>query len=150
MSQFKEEKRSEVSKKSFTHRRIRLTLLWNYLWFWVQLIDDVCPWFQLLSISYITHGFILFHQAIVVQDTFCLRGYWNTPENLSKDQIVEWFKSQIQQLGFLDLKEALYFPQNPGILLKSLHLFLINFFLYSTEGLRSINIKWFLLPSMTL
>ncbi|ONK56522.1 uncharacterized protein A4U43_C10F9670 [Asparagus officinalis] len=58
--------------------------------------------------------------AIVVQDTFCLRGYWNTPENLSKDQIVEWFKSQIQQLGFLDLKEALYFPQNPDIRLRGI------------------------------
>lgn len=49
---------------------------------------------------------------IAVQDALCVRGYWNTPEDVSKAQILEWFKTQIKQMGFLDLKDALYFPQS--------------------------------------
>lgn len=49
---------------------------------------------------------------IAVQDSLCVRGYWNTPEDISKVQVLEWFKTQILQVGFLDLKDALYFPQS--------------------------------------
>lgn len=50
---------------------------------------------------------------IAVEDVLCVRGYWNMPEDVSKAYIVEWFKGHIQQTGFLDLKDTLYFPQKP-------------------------------------
>ncbi|XP_038982564.1 protein COFACTOR ASSEMBLY OF COMPLEX C SUBUNIT B CCB2, chloroplastic isoform X2 [Phoenix dactylifera] len=50
---------------------------------------------------------------IAVGDVLCVRGYWNMTEDLSKAHIVEWFKSQIQQTGFHDLEDTLYFPQKP-------------------------------------
>ncbi|XP_072986633.1 protein COFACTOR ASSEMBLY OF COMPLEX C SUBUNIT B CCB2, chloroplastic isoform X1 [Typha latifolia] len=51
---------------------------------------------------------------IAVNDALCIRGYWNTPEDLSQTDLIEWFKTQIQQTGFLDLKDILYFPKFTG------------------------------------
>lgn len=48
---------------------------------------------------------------ISIQDSLCARGYWNTPSNLSKSHIVDWFKGQTQQIGLSDLNNTLYFPQ---------------------------------------
>ncbi|KAF8379425.1 hypothetical protein HHK36_028860 [Tetracentron sinense] len=50
---------------------------------------------------------------ISIQDALCVRGYWNTPEDVSKASIIDWFKRQIDQLGLSDLKDTLYFPQSP-------------------------------------
>nr|XP_029123068.1 protein COFACTOR ASSEMBLY OF COMPLEX C SUBUNIT B CCB2, chloroplastic isoform X2 [Elaeis guineensis] len=50
---------------------------------------------------------------IAVGDVLCVRGCWNMTEDVSKAHIVEWFKSQIQQTGFHDLEDTLYFPQKP-------------------------------------
>ncbi|RWR75549.1 protein COFACTOR ASSEMBLY OF COMPLEX C SUBUNIT B CCB2, chloroplastic [Cinnamomum micranthum f. kanehirae] len=47
---------------------------------------------------------------ISVQDALCIRGCWNIREDASKVDILELFKRQIQQIGFSDLKDALYFP----------------------------------------
>lgn len=58
--------------------------------------------------------------AIAVQDALCVRGYWNTPENYSKAQLLEWFKSQIKQVGLLELKDMLYFPQTPDTRLQGM------------------------------
>ncbi|OAY78897.1 Protein COFACTOR ASSEMBLY OF COMPLEX C SUBUNIT B CCB2, chloroplastic [Ananas comosus] len=48
---------------------------------------------------------------IRVNNALCIRGYWNTPEDVSRVAMIELFKSQIQQSGLLDLKDALYFPK---------------------------------------
>ncbi|EER94628.1 hypothetical protein BDA96_01G344900 [Sorghum bicolor] len=50
--------------------------------------------------------------VIAIGDLFCIRGYWNPPANTSKYAMIEWFKSQMQQLGLVDLKDALYFPNS--------------------------------------
>ncbi|XP_058104774.1 protein COFACTOR ASSEMBLY OF COMPLEX C SUBUNIT B CCB2, chloroplastic isoform X2 [Magnolia sinica] len=48
---------------------------------------------------------------ISVQDALCARGYWNVREDATKSDMLDWFKGQIQQIGFSDLKDTLYFPQ---------------------------------------
>lgn len=48
---------------------------------------------------------------ISVQDALCVRGYWIIREDASKADILDWFREQIQQIGFSDLKDTLYFPQ---------------------------------------
>ncbi|GFP87670.1 hypothetical protein PHJA_000910700 [Phtheirospermum japonicum] len=48
---------------------------------------------------------------ISVQDALCVRGYWNTPKDLSKEKIADWFRMQIQRIGFSDLKDTVYFQQ---------------------------------------
>ncbi|CAI9762395.1 unnamed protein product [Fraxinus pennsylvanica] len=48
---------------------------------------------------------------IVVQDALCVRGYWNTPRDVSKENALDWFKKQIQRFGFSNLKDTIYFPQ---------------------------------------
>ncbi|XP_058210924.1 protein COFACTOR ASSEMBLY OF COMPLEX C SUBUNIT B CCB2, chloroplastic isoform X2 [Rhododendron vialii] len=48
---------------------------------------------------------------ILVQGALCVRGYWNTPRDVSKVDALGWFQKQIQQIGFSDLKDTLYFPQ---------------------------------------
>ncbi|XP_065870284.1 protein COFACTOR ASSEMBLY OF COMPLEX C SUBUNIT B CCB2, chloroplastic isoform X2 [Euphorbia lathyris] len=48
---------------------------------------------------------------ISIQGELCVRGYWNTPENLSKAQVIDWFKREIENIGLTDLKDTLYFPQ---------------------------------------
>ncbi|KAF6154420.1 hypothetical protein GIB67_028312 [Kingdonia uniflora] len=45
-------------------------------------------------------------------DSLCVRGYWSLPEDVSKPQMLDWFKRQIHQIGFSDLKDLLYFPQS--------------------------------------
>ncbi|XP_073101840.1 protein COFACTOR ASSEMBLY OF COMPLEX C SUBUNIT B CCB2, chloroplastic isoform X1 [Elaeis guineensis] len=58
--------------------------------------------------------FILIQSMLIaVGDVLCVRGCWNMTEDVSKAHIVEWFKSQIQQTGFHDLEDTLYFPQKP-------------------------------------
>ncbi|XP_009768877.1 protein COFACTOR ASSEMBLY OF COMPLEX C SUBUNIT B CCB2, chloroplastic isoform X3 [Nicotiana sylvestris] len=46
-----------------------------------------------------------------LQDTICARGYWRIPKDVSKDQLCDWFEKQIQQSGFRNLNEILYFPE---------------------------------------
>ncbi|XP_021730143.1 protein COFACTOR ASSEMBLY OF COMPLEX C SUBUNIT B CCB2, chloroplastic-like [Chenopodium quinoa] len=53
-----------------------------------------------------------------LQDVICVRGYWNLPENLSKDGIVNWFVEKIKKYGLSDVKETLYFPQSTGSVLE--------------------------------
>ncbi|KAJ4836358.1 hypothetical protein Tsubulata_025914 [Turnera subulata] len=48
---------------------------------------------------------------ISIQDDLCVRGYWNTPDDLSKEQLLNWFQKQVEKLGLTDLKDTLYFPQ---------------------------------------
>lgn len=50
----------------------------------------------------------------MVEDALCVRGYWDVPEDFSKAYILDQLKGQIEQIGFLDLKETVYFPQSPG------------------------------------
>lgn len=49
---------------------------------------------------------------ILIQDALCVRGYWNTPRDVSKVDALGWFQKQIQRMGFSDLKDTLYFPQS--------------------------------------
>ncbi|CAK9136812.1 unnamed protein product [Ilex paraguariensis] len=49
---------------------------------------------------------------ILIQDALCVRGYWNTPEEISKSHALDWFKEQIERVGLSTLKDTLYFPQN--------------------------------------
>lgn len=55
-------------------------------------------------------------QIIAVNGVLCVRGYWDVPEvkDDSRDQLLKWFNNQIQQTGFSDLKDTLYFPQSSG------------------------------------
>lgn len=48
---------------------------------------------------------------IFVKDAICIRGYWNLAEGLSKDQAIEWFSQRIQQIGFSNVEDTLYFSQ---------------------------------------
>lgn len=49
---------------------------------------------------------------ILIEDALCVRGYWITPEDLSKDEALDWFKMQVQLVGLSNIKDALYFPQS--------------------------------------
>lgn len=55
-----------------------------------------------------------FSVMVSVQGKLCIRGYWNTPSDVSKAQLHDWFNRQIENIGLFDLKETLYFPQNSG------------------------------------
>ncbi|KAL0371660.1 UNVERIFIED_CONTAM: protein COFACTOR ASSEMBLY OF COMPLEX C SUBUNIT B CCB2, chloroplastic [Sesamum calycinum] len=48
---------------------------------------------------------------ISVQDALCVRGYWNTPKDLSKENTPDWFGKQIKKIGFSNLKDTMYFQQ---------------------------------------
>ncbi|XP_027091372.1 protein COFACTOR ASSEMBLY OF COMPLEX C SUBUNIT B CCB2, chloroplastic-like isoform X2 [Coffea arabica] len=48
---------------------------------------------------------------IFIQDALCVRGYWNTPKDIPKDQVHDWFEKEINKTGLFDLRETLYFPQ---------------------------------------
>ncbi|OVA14166.1 Membrane bound O-acyl transferase [Macleaya cordata] len=48
---------------------------------------------------------------ISAQGALCVRGYWNSPEDASKAQILDWLERKIQEIGLSDLKETLYFAQ---------------------------------------
>lgn len=55
---------------------------------------------------------------ISLRDVICVRGYWNIPENLLKDEILDWFMAQATKFGLFDVKDTLYFPQNTGSILE--------------------------------
>nr|GMC96324.1 protein COFACTOR ASSEMBLY OF COMPLEX C SUBUNIT B CCB2, chloroplastic isoform X1 [Ipomoea batatas] len=61
-----------------------------------------------------------FLKLISTQDALCVRGYWTTPQDVSKADVCNWFEKQIQQLGLLNLKVTLYFPQATDSQLKEL------------------------------
>ncbi|MBA0829500.1 hypothetical protein Goarm_014105 [Gossypium armourianum] len=48
---------------------------------------------------------------ILTQGELCIRGYWNLPDGVSKDNVLDWFKSNIEETGLCDLTDTLYFPQ---------------------------------------
>ncbi|GER34970.1 hypothetical protein STAS_11225, partial [Striga asiatica] len=48
---------------------------------------------------------------ISVPDALCVRGYWNTPKDLSKENVLNWFEKKIQEIGFSNLKDTVYFQQ---------------------------------------
>ncbi|XP_062120513.1 protein COFACTOR ASSEMBLY OF COMPLEX C SUBUNIT B CCB2, chloroplastic isoform X2 [Humulus lupulus] len=50
---------------------------------------------------------------ISTQGELCVRGYWNTPIDMSKTKtnLLDWFTQQIEKIGISDLKDTLYFPQ---------------------------------------
>ncbi|KAF3433028.1 hypothetical protein FNV43_RR24130 [Rhamnella rubrinervis] len=48
---------------------------------------------------------------ISIQGQLCVRGYWNTPESVSKTNILDWFERQIEIIGLSDVEGKLYFPQ---------------------------------------
>ncbi|XP_071706589.1 protein COFACTOR ASSEMBLY OF COMPLEX C SUBUNIT B CCB2, chloroplastic-like [Rutidosis leptorrhynchoides] len=48
---------------------------------------------------------------ISMNDVLCVRGYWSTPADLSKEKAVEWFQEQMQRIGLYNLTDTLYFPQ---------------------------------------
>ncbi|KAL0304223.1 UNVERIFIED_CONTAM: protein COFACTOR ASSEMBLY OF COMPLEX C SUBUNIT B CCB2, chloroplastic [Sesamum radiatum] len=52
-----------------------------------------------------------FLKLISVQDALCVRGYWNTPKDLSKENTPDWFREQIKKIGFSNLKDTMYFQQ---------------------------------------
>ncbi|RAL51397.1 hypothetical protein DM860_010899 [Cuscuta australis] len=52
-----------------------------------------------------------FSVLISAQDALCVRGYWKTPQDVSKDDACNWVEKQILKLGLISLKDTLYFPQ---------------------------------------
>jgi len=62
----------------------------------------------------IAHFAFTFPQLMAIGDVFCVRGYWDPPANTSKYAMIEWFKSQMQQVGLVDLRDNLYFPNSSG------------------------------------
>lgn len=55
-------------------------------------------------------------QLISIEGELCIRGYWNTPPDVSKTKTsqLDWFAGQIRKIGISDLKDTLYFPQISG------------------------------------
>ncbi|BAU02403.1 hypothetical protein VIGAN_11192500 [Vigna angularis var. angularis] len=49
---------------------------------------------------------------ILIQGEICARGYWNIPDDTSKEILPDWFKKKIEKAGLYDLKDTLYFPQD--------------------------------------
>ncbi|XP_027923177.1 protein COFACTOR ASSEMBLY OF COMPLEX C SUBUNIT B CCB2, chloroplastic isoform X2 [Vigna unguiculata] len=49
---------------------------------------------------------------ILIQGEICARGYWNIPDDTSKEILPDWFKKKIGKAGLYDLKDTLYFPQD--------------------------------------
>ncbi|XVE64168.1 hypothetical protein DITRI_Ditri07aG0080400 [Diplodiscus trichospermus] len=48
---------------------------------------------------------------VLTRGELCIRGYWNLPDGVSKDNILDWFRTSIEETGLSDLTDALYFPQ---------------------------------------
>ncbi|KAG8381370.1 hypothetical protein BUALT_Bualt06G0115200 [Buddleja alternifolia] len=48
---------------------------------------------------------------ISVEDALCVRGYWNTPKDVSKEDVPDWFREKIQRIGFSNFKDSMYFQQ---------------------------------------
>ncbi|KAM0897089.1 hypothetical protein ACQ4PT_022766 [Festuca glaucescens] len=51
---------------------------------------------------------------IAVGDVLCIRGYWDPPADIPKNGMIEWFKSQMEQAGLVNLSSALYLPSFSG------------------------------------
>ncbi|KAI3458195.1 hypothetical protein Pfo_014858 [Paulownia fortunei] len=68
---------------------------------------------------------------ISVQDALCVRGYWNTPKDLSKENVPDWFRKQTQRIGFSNLKGTMYFQQAADSELKEM----------VPEGMRSLLVQ---------
>ncbi|CAA7029152.1 unnamed protein product [Microthlaspi erraticum] len=51
---------------------------------------------------------------ISVKGELCVRGYWNCPGEMSKNQLHDWFKRKVDENGLADVKETLYFPEYGG------------------------------------
>ncbi|KAK7314968.1 hypothetical protein VNO77_33500 [Canavalia gladiata] len=49
---------------------------------------------------------------IFIQGNICARGYWNIPNDSSKEILLGWFEKKIENAGLYDLKDTLYFPQD--------------------------------------
>lgn len=47
---------------------------------------------------------------IAIGNVLCIRGYWDPPADISKYAMIEWFKSQMEQAGLVNLSSALYLP----------------------------------------
>ncbi|XP_051137897.1 protein COFACTOR ASSEMBLY OF COMPLEX C SUBUNIT B CCB2, chloroplastic [Andrographis paniculata] len=48
---------------------------------------------------------------ISVGDALCVRGYWNIPKDLQKQDVSDWFREQIRRVGLSYLKDSMYFQQ---------------------------------------
>ncbi|XP_075494223.1 protein COFACTOR ASSEMBLY OF COMPLEX C SUBUNIT B CCB2, chloroplastic [Primulina tabacum] len=48
---------------------------------------------------------------VSVQNKLCVRGYWNVPKDVSKENAFSWFEKQTEKIGFSNLKSPLYFQQ---------------------------------------
>ncbi|PIN06847.1 hypothetical protein CDL12_20595 [Handroanthus impetiginosus] len=57
---------------------------------------------------------------ISVEDALCVRGYWKTPKDLSKENVPNWFREQIQRIGFSNLKDTVYFQPDADSELKDM------------------------------
>ncbi|XP_071724823.1 protein COFACTOR ASSEMBLY OF COMPLEX C SUBUNIT B CCB2, chloroplastic-like [Rutidosis leptorrhynchoides] len=47
-----------------------------------------------------------------ISGQLCARGYWNIPDDVSKDQLLGWFEKQVEKLGLSEFKDTVYFPQS--------------------------------------
>ncbi|XP_022968386.1 protein COFACTOR ASSEMBLY OF COMPLEX C SUBUNIT B CCB2, chloroplastic isoform X1 [Cucurbita maxima] len=48
---------------------------------------------------------------ILIQGELCVRGYWNSPNDISGADLLAWFEEQLQSIGLSALNDSLYFPQ---------------------------------------
>ncbi|XP_010537208.1 PREDICTED: protein COFACTOR ASSEMBLY OF COMPLEX C SUBUNIT B CCB2, chloroplastic-like [Tarenaya hassleriana] len=77
---------------------------------------------------------------ISVRGELCVRGYWNSPVQMSKAQLLDWFKRKVDEIGLSDVKDTLYFPQNNSgsasweILSEGTRSLLVQPFVQSTVG----------------
>jgi hypothetical protein len=69
---------------------------------------------EFMSSSYQPMFIVSISQLISIQGELCVRGYWKTPDKMSKDEVLDWFKEQIENIGLSDVKDTLYFPQTTG------------------------------------
>ncbi|XP_077248582.1 chaperone (DUF2930) isoform X1 [Tasmannia lanceolata] len=75
-----------------------------------------------------------------VQGVLCARGYWNVPEDASKGYILDLFNKQIQEIGFSDLKDTLYFPQSTdSLVLKILPMGTLSLLVQPVLGAPNLN-----------
>ncbi|XP_065618279.1 protein COFACTOR ASSEMBLY OF COMPLEX C SUBUNIT B CCB2, chloroplastic isoform X2 [Quercus suber] len=49
---------------------------------------------------------------ISIRGELCARGYWNIPEEVSKTNLLAWFRRQMEMIGLENIKDTLYFPQS--------------------------------------
>ncbi|XP_022141091.1 protein COFACTOR ASSEMBLY OF COMPLEX C SUBUNIT B CCB2, chloroplastic isoform X2 [Momordica charantia] len=48
---------------------------------------------------------------IQIRGELCVRGYWNSPNDICGADLVAWFEEQLQSIGLSALNDDLYFPQ---------------------------------------